>query len=615
MGGHGFLPPSTSRIHTANVKTYPRYLGCKSRDAEMGPDPLASTGIPPFEGPPPPPPPTDFNFTFPTNGTNFTVGTNETFLPWGPIPTDAGRSLQADIVACAVITWLIALGFVVVRFYTRGKLNNVLGASDWCIIPALVFAAGVMASSLEQMARGAGRHAWEADWMQMSALERAAWYGILFYNLSLTFSRISILLLYRRIFTYSWAKRAIQIVLVLVVLIGIWLVVSVCTACIPLEAFWNWSLFFTQEVYCQPGNIWWANAALHIVSDLVIMALPMPVLSALKLPRRQKYALVGVFALGFFVCIVSITRLVYLIDIVKKAGYDATYTSAQMIYWTSVEVSAAICCACLMTLKPLIQRLFPRLLSPNSGSKIQRENSSLQWIDPITGHPIRRDSRQSFIGLAAQLGRRGSRRLSETSDKTSSKRKGSLLRQVEEHEGGLPLVNNNNGLADYKLNRSVMHGDLESQQTCSVSAGARGGSSLHPSNTPDHHNEDDDDISPLDTTSGGRSPGSGSLRAPPRAHLRLSIQVTRSVKVEKHPRSPQPGETFGGVNVGRTPPPRRRSDHADDDEDEEEDSDEDEYDLPESPRGTRMTRMSQREDRDRDYRGEKVGSVARRGGV
>ncbi|KAK0663898.1 hypothetical protein QBC41DRAFT_23669 [Cercophora samala] len=570
----------------------------------MGPDPVASTGIPSFEAPP-----TDFNFTFPINGTNFTVGSNETFLPWGPIPTDAGRSLQADIVACAVITWLISLGFVVVRFYTRGKLNNVLGASDWCIIPALVFAAGVMASSLEQMARGAGIHAWEADWMQMSALERAAWYGILFYNLSLTFSRISILLLYRRIFTYSWAKRAIQIVLVLVVLIGIWFVVSVCTACIPLEAFWNWGLFFTQEVYCQPGNIWWANAALHIVSDLVIMALPMPVLSSLKLPRRQKYALVGVFALGFFVCIVSIIRLVYLIDVVKKAGYDATYNSAQMIYWTSVEVSAAICCACLMTLKPLIQRLFPRLLSPNTGSKTQRENNSLEWIDPISGHPIRRDSRQSFISLAAQLGRRGSRRPSETSDKTSSKRKGSLLPQVEEHEGG-PFVND--GLADYRLNKPVMHGDLESQRTCSVSAGTRRGSSLHPLNTSSHSNEDDDDISPLDT-SGGRSPGPGSLRPPPQARLRLSIQVTRSVKVEKHPRSPQPGEALGDARVGRSPP-RGRSDH-DEEVDSDDDDDDDDYDLPESPRGTRMRRVSQREDRDRDYRGEKVGSVARRGGV
>lgn len=103
---------------------------------------------------------------------------------------------------------------------------------------------------------------------------QAAWYGILFYNLSLSLTRISILLLYKRIFTYSWIKRAIQIVLVLVIAIGIWLVVSVCTACMPLQAFWDWSLFWTQPVYCQPPNLWWANAALHIASDLIIMALP-----------------------------------------------------------------------------------------------------------------------------------------------------------------------------------------------------------------------------------------------------------------------------------------------------------------------------------------------------
>jgi hypothetical protein len=80
--------------------------------------------------------------------------------------------------------------------------------------------------------------------------------------------------LYKRIFTYSWIKRAIQIVLILIVAIGIWLVVSVCTACMPLQAFWDWSLYFTTHVYCQPVNLWWANAALHITSDLVVMALP-----------------------------------------------------------------------------------------------------------------------------------------------------------------------------------------------------------------------------------------------------------------------------------------------------------------------------------------------------
>jgi hypothetical protein len=69
---------------------------------------------------------------------NSTVPTNTTILVWGPIPTDAGRSLQADIVACAVITYVIAFSFVLLRFYTRGWLNHVLGPSDWCILPALV---------------------------------------------------------------------------------------------------------------------------------------------------------------------------------------------------------------------------------------------------------------------------------------------------------------------------------------------------------------------------------------------------------------------------------------------------------------------------------------------
>ncbi len=115
---------------------------------------------------------------------------------------------------------------------------------------------------------------------------QAAWYGILFYNLSLTLTRISILLLYKRIFTYSWIKRAIQIVLILIVAIGIWLVVSVCTACMPLAAFWDWSLFLKGPVYCQPVNLWWANAALHIASDLVVMALPVRRRSSHPSPRE-----------------------------------------------------------------------------------------------------------------------------------------------------------------------------------------------------------------------------------------------------------------------------------------------------------------------------------------
>lgn len=68
---------------------------------------------------------------------NSTSPPNGTFPAW-VIPPNPGRSLQVDIVVCAVLTFLIASTFVALRFYTRGYVNRVLSASDWCILPALV---------------------------------------------------------------------------------------------------------------------------------------------------------------------------------------------------------------------------------------------------------------------------------------------------------------------------------------------------------------------------------------------------------------------------------------------------------------------------------------------
>ncbi|KAK2738362.1 hypothetical protein FQN55_000570 [Onygenales sp. PD_40] len=43
---------------------------------------------------------------------------------------------------------------------------------------------------------------------------------------------------------------------------------------------------------------WYANATFNILSDLVLIALPVPVISTLQLPRKSKIALCGIFAVG-----------------------------------------------------------------------------------------------------------------------------------------------------------------------------------------------------------------------------------------------------------------------------------------------------------------------------
>ncbi|AEO53770.1 hypothetical protein MYCTH_2295555 [Thermothelomyces thermophilus ATCC 42464] len=218
----------------------------------------------------------------------------------------------------------------------------------------------------------------------------------------------------------------------------------------------------------------------------------MPVLSSLNLPRRQKYAIIGVFALGFFVCIISIVRLVTLIDITRSRSLDAVYTGTNLVYWTTVEVNASITCACIMTLKPLIQRVFPQLLSPSKGV---REPPTLQWITPIEHDgdndgdnndydDHRREGMQRIhddnncrhphYATAGPL----TRRESHTSAHTAQTRRGSvgvgLYHNNHHHEETLEKSRyyhnftaapkkESNG-ADYDLDRDL---DLEAQRTCS----------------------------------------------------------------------------------------------------------------------------------------------------
>lgn len=60
---------------------------------------------------------------------------------------------------------------------------------------------------------------------------------------------------------------------------------------------------------------------------------------------------------------------------------DITYHLATLAIWGSVEVNLAIICACLTTLKPLIARVFPRLLR----STYPGTPRSLDYIEPGTG--------------------------------------------------------------------------------------------------------------------------------------------------------------------------------------------------------------------------------------
>jgi hypothetical protein len=124
---------------------------------------------------------------------------------------------------------------------------------------------------------------------------KALWASIPIYQMTLFSSKASILLQYKRVFKIRTMMLACNIMLGVVVVYGTWTFISAWLNCVPVAKFWNDSL----PGYClSREGLWFSNSAMHILTDLILIVLPMPVLKSLQLARKQKVALMGVFALG-----------------------------------------------------------------------------------------------------------------------------------------------------------------------------------------------------------------------------------------------------------------------------------------------------------------------------
>lgn len=83
--------------------------------------------------------------------------------------------------------------------------------------------------------------------------------------------------------------------------------------CYPVQKYWD---FTVTEGKCLDRNaITFVNAGVNIATDLVLLAIPIPLLKNLQIPKKQKFILVGVFACGAFACAMSIIRLKALYEI------------------------------------------------------------------------------------------------------------------------------------------------------------------------------------------------------------------------------------------------------------------------------------------------------------
>ncbi|EER38060.1 conserved hypothetical protein [Histoplasma capsulatum var. duboisii H88] len=126
----------------------------------------------------------------------------------------------------------------------------------------------------------------------------------------------------------------------------------------------------------QPHIFYLGNAAANVATDVLILLVPIPLVWKLQMPTSKKFLVSSLFLLGTFVCVVSIIRIKFMGELARAK--DVTFILVNIFLWSFVEPCIGIVCACLPTLRPLLQKVSRVLF----GTEFGKSFSSGPGISP-----------------------------------------------------------------------------------------------------------------------------------------------------------------------------------------------------------------------------------------
>ena len=146
------------------------------------------------------------------------------------------------------------------------------------------------------------------------------------YKIVIGFNKISILMLYLRIFTSKAFRIACYISLAIVAAFTIGSTMSTILQCIPINASWDKSI---DNPTCTNSAVFWvAFAVINIVTDALILFLPVREVLHLHLHRREKFGLLALFSLGMLsVASPHFTHLQQVINQLTRSSTSVTVSS------------------------------------------------------------------------------------------------------------------------------------------------------------------------------------------------------------------------------------------------------------------------------------------------
>ncbi|RKF78926.1 putative integral membrane protein [Golovinomyces cichoracearum] len=256
------------------------------------------------------------------------------------------QSRCEQIIRTTIIMSILTSFFISLRIKSRWFDNKHLWLDDWIafVVYALIAGSAVLLVMIAKA--GMGEHLWNSN------VDSYAMIGKVSYNITVSATKVSILVFYHRVFVNENFQILCKWIIGLFIIPPIIFLWFIIFQCVPIQKVWNPAI---------PGScididvmILW-GAIVSMIEDVIILIMPIPLLSGLKIGRMEKINVLGLFGLGFFAFITSVLRLKFALRMVRH-DYDKPWDLSIIIVWSVVEVDVMLICACLPAIRPLVVR-------------------------------------------------------------------------------------------------------------------------------------------------------------------------------------------------------------------------------------------------------------------
>ncbi|KAI1505685.1 hypothetical protein F5X99DRAFT_215397 [Biscogniauxia marginata] len=249
----------------------------------------------------------------------------------------SGFGIDDMFAGVAVIFWILEATFL----FTCGYFGNNIGLNDQTAME-------IPDSEVPQIVKGS-KHAY------------VAW---VFYILLIWSLKAVLLFLYNRLTMGLWQQKLARIMMGVSAATFLASLFWHIFSCFPTHRAWQVKPFPGDDCTLRRGN-YIIITALDVITDLGIMAIPLPMLLQSSLSIRRKLSLGVLFSSGIFVMICAVLRAYYSLRDIQ--------TLSVALGWASREILVASIVVCAPALKPLVSTARQRFTSER-GSESWKSN-------------------------------------------------------------------------------------------------------------------------------------------------------------------------------------------------------------------------------------------------